>query len=425
MGKAAASTSPDFLKMPSAEDMRAFAEEYASLIKEYGRFLPELEGALPKSRLVEIPKFKKACTHVLAGGLPGRLFAKMDAELPISGSVKLRGAVFEVLSHAKALEKEGVSSQDARGGYTVTTASTGNLGLSVGLVARKLGFKVLIYVSHEAFPWKVELLKNAGAEVVTIDGDYTEAVSRCRKDSLEKGYYFVDDERSELLFKGYACAAFEIAESEELKQVAEEQKKEGLTKELKDAGYGGDFPIFVYIPCGIGGAGGGIAAGLKALLGDRVHIFFAEPLEVPSVMVGLQSGRFDEVDVYEIGYTGKTDADALACGRMSKINGEIIRQSVSGIYTVEDDKMYGYLKLLGECESVKAEPSSMVALQGIGQMYYTRAGMEYLIEKGIVGLMDASVHIAWLTGGGKLPDEEYQRFYKLGEEKEKSLCDYL
>ncbi|MDO4753418.1 MAG: D-serine ammonia-lyase [Bacillota bacterium] len=376
----------------------------AEIAEEYKR-LAEQIGVFPTSDLVEMETFQIASSRVFAGSLPGRWFAKMDQTLPISGSVKIRGALYEILKYAEGLSSGNLSEKQAFQGKTISVASTGNLGLSVGLIARRMGFYVKVYMSKEAVEWKKHLLKENGADVILVDGDYTEAVDLCRRDSEREGFYFVDDERSELLYKGYAVAAYEIAENPVVKS--------------------GKAPIFVYLPCGVGNAPSGIAAGLKALLGNRVHIFLAEPVQVPSVLVGMSSGKYDAVSVYDFGRSGMTVADGLACARMAGRTAEILDVCISGIYTVEDDKMLGLLKLVGECEGIRIEPSAAAALQGMGMIYYTGEGIGYLRDRKIIADMDQSVHISWLTGGGMMPEDEYQKMYKLGEEKEKLLCDFL
>lgn len=370
----------------------------------YRQLAAEVFDGMPASELRRIETFQIAASRIMAGSLPGMWYAKPDNELPISGSVKIRGALYEVLKYARSLTDGPLKDADFTG-RTISVASTGNLGLSVGLTARTLGFGVRVYMSREAVAWKADMLRAQGAEVILVDGDYSRAVSICREDSQRAGHYFVDDERSELLYRGYACAAVEIAESDVVKN--------------------SEAPVCVYLPCGVGNAPAGIAAGLKALLGERVHVFLAEPVEVPSVLVGLATGKRDETDVYEYGRSGRTVADGLACPRMSGKAAPILEQCVSGIYTVEDDKMLGLLKLVGECENIRIEPSAAASLLGMMKLYYTGEGIGYLRDAGVISNMDESIHISWLTGGGLLPEEEYQKLYQIGEEKEKLLCDFL
>lgn len=391
---------------PRQDDAKAseMIPNLAEIMEEY-RNLAEYVGGVPTSELVDIETFQIASSRVFAGALPGKWYAKTDCALPYSGSVKIRGALYEVLKYAAKLTSGDLSKRSLLEGKWITVASTGNLGLSVVMAGERLGFRVKVYMSREAAPWKIEMMREKGAEVVLIDGDYTSAVEQCRADSEREGHYFVDDERSELLYQGYAVSAYELAESDIVR------KSKG--------------PVFVYLPCGVGNAPSGIAAGLKALLGSRVHIFLAEPVEVPSVLAGLSSGKYDAVSVYDYGRSGTTVADGLACARMAGSRAEVLEACVSGIYTIEDDKMLGLLKLFGECRNIRIEPAAAASLRGMGMIYYTGQGIGYLRDRKVIAAMDDSVHISWLTGGGLMPEDEYGRLYKLGEEKEKTLCDFL
>ena len=149
--------------------------------------------------------------------------------------------------------------------------------------------------------------------------------------------HFVDDEQSELLFFGYAAAARGLA-----RQLAEAGRK-------VDAGH----PLFVYIPCGVGGAPGGITHGLKALYGDHVHCFFAEPVASPCMLVQLAAGMQTPTSVYDLGLDNRTEADGLAVGQASELVASLMTPQLGGVFTVSDDELY--LNLLALKDSLDAE----------------------------------------------------------------------
>lgn len=376
------------------------------------RVFPELEptDGIIESELREIPHMKDFLNRSFGAQVDGKLMLKMDSDLPVSGSVKARGGIYEVIKHAEDLaigagllkETDDYSVlaepefKQFFGQYTVQVGSTGNLGMSIGIMSAKLGFHVIVHMSSDAKQWKKDLLRSRGVEVIEYEDDYCAAVEQGRKNSdKDPMSYFVDDENSQNLFMGYSVAG------ERLRKQLEEQK----------IPVDGEHPLFIYIPCGIGGAPGGVTYGIKQIFGDNVHCFFTEPTHACCMMLGMATGLHDGVSVKDIGIDGKTDADGLAVGRPSAFVGRVIQPMLSGIATIQDKKLYDLMRGLLETEDIFIEPSSCAAFACLIRPEDLN---QYAEKAGLSDKMKNATHIAWATGGRMVPEETRQEYLKKG-----------
>ena len=368
------------------------------------------DGGLIESPLREISAMKKALEETYDAEIPGRLLLKMDSHLPIAGSVKARGGIYEVLKHAEdlALEHGMITEDDSYERFadddmkeffhqfTVQVGSTGNLGLSIGIMSAFLGFKVKVHMSADARQWKKDMLRSKGVDVIEYEDDYSAAVSEGRRQSdLDPTSYFVDDEYSVPLFLGYAVAA-------------------GRTKAQLDAmgiTVDKDHPLILYVPCGVGGAPGGVCYGFKRLFGDNVHVFFCEPTLFPSVLLGMATDRYNEVSVNDFGLNEMSAADGLACASPSGFVVRIDRNLLSGDFTVKDAILFDYMRMLKNTEDIFIEPSSCAAFTAPVNLLKYEGTKAYLEKQRLTAEKLAnSTQICWATGGRLVPDEIWDKY---------------
>lgn len=389
------------------EDARKRLERFAPYIM---KAFPETEksNGIIESPLVEVPKLLKALEKHLGEKLPGKLLMKCDSHLPISGSVKARGGIYEVLKFAEEIAvKEGLitlegdytkfDSEEFRNvfsKYKIAVGSTGNLGLSIGIMSAKLGFDVTVHMSIDAKQWKKDLLRQRGATVVEHMGSYQKAVAEGRKlAEADPMCHFVDDENSLDLFTGYCTAG---------KRVQSQLDDLGIMVDAKH-------PLFVYIPCGVGGAPGGVTYGIKKLYGEHAHCVFIEPTHAPCMLLGMASGLHEQIAVEDIGIDGKTEADGLAVGRPSSLVGKAMETLLESVSTIGDEKLFVYLKMLADTENIYIEPSACASFD---TPFRLLANEEYLAKANLTKEKLANAtHILWATGGSMVPQAEMQSYY--------------
>lgn len=399
--------------LPFSDEELKEAEErlkrFASFIKKSFPETEETNGII-ESPLEPIFSMQKELERKYETEIPGKLYLKMDSHLPVAGSIKARGGVYEVLKHAEdlAIEAGMLSVTDDYSiladekfkkffsGYKVQVGSTGNLGLSIGITSAALGFEVIVHMSADAKQWKKDMLRSKGVTVIEYEDDYGKAVEEGRKNSdADPKSYFVDDEKSINLFLGYTVAASRLKKQFDEKGIV-------IDKE---------HPLLVYIPCGVGGAPGGVAYGLKRIFKENAYIFFVEPTLSPCMVLGMETGLHEGISVRDVGITGITHADGLAVGRPSGLVGRTMDSILSGIFTLEDYKLYDYLRCLDSIENKRIEPSSCAAFEGVVTLMKDETTRKYVEEK-IGRNIENAYHICWATGGRMVPKEDMDKFLK-------------
>lgn len=386
----------------SHHDVPATREEIDDTRRRFTRWQPVLNELFPREfspaapGVIESPlrELREAADHLArrysrAGSVAPRIFMKLDSHLPVSGSIKARGGFHEVLALTERLAAPDTPPPDEQNrhhrgrGYSIAVGSTGNLGLSIGILGSALGYSVTVHMSADAREWKKQLLRRRGVTVVEHEGDFSTAVAAGRATAAgDPRCHFVDDEHSRDLFLGYAAAAAPLREQLEHAGVLVDR----------------DHPLCVYLPCGVGGGPGGVTFGLKEEFGDAVHCYFVEPTHAPAMLLGLMTGRMDRVSVQEMGLDNRTIADGLAVGRPSGLVAPAMRRVVSGVFTVPDEELLALTAILDHTEGLRLEPSAVAGLPGPFR----------------ISAPPEATHLVWATGGNMVPAQDMEEWLQAG-----------
>jgi D-serine dehydratase len=388
--------------------------------KRLQRFAPYIKQAFPeteeKNGIIESPiqrlsDMQKELEKYYQTTILGKLLVKCDNELPIAGSIKARGGIYEVLKLAETLllDHDMIQLTDDYSlladrsfkkffsQYSIAVGSTGNLALSIGTIGAALGFNVTVHMSREAKEWKKALLREKGVTVIEHQNDFSYAVEEGRKQCVkDSNCFFIDDENSKDLFMGYAVAALRLRKQFDEKGIKVDR----------------DHPLIVYLPCGVGGGPGGVTYGLKHVFGDHVHCYFAEPTNSPCMLLGLSTGKHENISVQDIGLSNRTEADGLAVGRPSALAGRMVEKLVNGVYTVNDENLFKMLALLHKSESISLEPSALAGMLGPTSPQI-RKHLESLSLTN--NQLNQATHLVWATGGNLVPASIMERYVAKGK----------
>ena len=253
------------------------------------------------------------------------------------GSFKALGgayAVAQVLARAaSARAGRQISAEEVATGAvpdlvraeTVTCATDGNHGRSVAWGAQRFGCRAVIFIHQTVSQGRADAIAAFGAEVRRTPGTYDDSVRIAAETAQAEGWHVVSDTS----WGGYTDVPRHVMQGYEIMAT---EAFESLPQP----------PTHIFLQTGVGGMAAAVAALAKRRWGAaRPVIVLADPVGAAcwaeSYAAGAPTPARGEVETMQAG---------LACGEVSLLAWEILRDHGDWVVTVPDEAIPGAMRLL-------------------------------------------------------------------------------
>lgn len=234
-------------------------------------------------------------------------------------------------------------------GITVTCATDGNHGRSVAWGARMFGCQCVIYIHETVSEGRKAAIERYGAQVVRTPGNYDDAVRQADADARRFGRHLISDTS----YEGYmdvprdVMQGYGIMAEEALKQLA------------------GQAPTHVFLQGGVGGMAAAVCGYFWERFGAaRPITVVVEPEKADCLLRSARAGK-------PVAVHGELDTmmAGLACGEVSLLAWEILREGADAFVAVPDEAAIASMRLLADAPfgdtPVVAGESAVAGLAGL------------------------------------------------------------
>ena len=232
---------------------------------------------------------------------------------------------FKALGGSYAVEKVTKGNKE----IVISTATAGNHGRSVAWGSKKLGLKCKIFISEHVSESRAEVMRNFGADVIRVKGNYENSLNECIKQSNQNNWQIVQDVAwqdykliPKLTMAGYSVMMKEISEQINNQQISH-----------------------VILQAGVGGMAAAMVAGIARYLNHVPKIIIVEPESAACVLESIKTGKIEKISIEKESLMG-----GMSCGEVSLVPWQILKNSVSHCVTVSDDYISKTIKFLANCE---------------------------------------------------------------------------
>ena len=216
----------------------------------------------------------------------------------------------------------------------LTSATDGNHGRSLAWGCGRVGAPCRIYIHSEVSTVRAEAMRDLGAEVVRIDGDYDESVNVAKTEAEKNGWFVVSDTS----WQGYTDPPRDVMAGYGI-----------MTREACETL--DTAPTHVFLQGGVGGLAASVAGFLRQYWGDKTpRVIIVEPELAPCLYESARQGTPITVKIHE-----ETIMAGLSCGEPSAIAWEILCAEASDYITIPDSLVAPTIRLLANAESGDAK----------------------------------------------------------------------
>ena len=220
---------------------------------------------------------------------------------------------FKALGGAYAVEKITKGNKN----ITVATATAGNHGRSVSWGAQRLGLKCKIFISEYVSESRADVMRDLGADVIRVKGNYEASLKECIKQSQMNGWEIIQD----VAWEGY----------EEVPRLT----MSGYSVMIKEISIQTDqYITHVFLQAGVGGMASGAIAGIAKYFKRIPKIIIVEPENADCVLQSVKEGEMKKIDIKKESILG-----GMSCGEVSLVPWKILKNGVNNCISISDENI--------------------------------------------------------------------------------------
>ena len=207
------------------------------------------------------------------------------------------------------------------GEVTFASATDGNHGKGIAWAASKLGHKSVIYVHSETTQPRIDAIRNFGATVKVIDGNYDDAVRQIVIDAKNNGWEVISDTS----WDGYTTVPQWIMQgySTMFAEIQEQLSGQGIIK-----------PTHIFVQAGVGALAAAVIGFYHSLFGHDAPICVV--VEPENAACLYESAKANDGQPHNVHGSLDTIMAGLACGEPSPIAWEILKGTTNAFVTAPD-----------------------------------------------------------------------------------------